>query len=116
VTTPGTRVFSRPVNEGGYGTILIDASGSMNIPENVLISFLSDAPALTLAFYNAPNDMCREGNIFIYAANGYRASADRIGKGYLTHYGYGNVIDYQAMAWLIKQPAPHYLVCDKGFT
>lgn len=113
-TTPGTRVFSRNINNGGHGTILIDASGSMSIPEQTLIKFLEDAPALTLAFYNAPNDKARHGNIFIYAANGYRASAKNLKS--TPRYGTGNVIDYHAMAWLIKQPAPHYLVCDRRFT
>jgi len=116
---PTMRVFTRPVNQGGYGTILIDASGSMAIPESTLIQFLDKAPALTLAFYNAPSDdyrMHRRGNIYIYAANGYRASLPRIGYGVCPDWGGGNLIDYQAMCWLIKQPAPHYLVTDQQWT
>lgn len=142
--TPGTRVFARHVDNGGYGTILIDASGSMCIPEQALIEFLAKAPALTLAFYNAPTDAycstsadktrwvkyyvalgyrlsgtdinCNCGNIFIYAANGYRAQQGSIGPHSIEHYGNGNLIDYQAIAWLIRQPAPHYLVTDMDFT
>ena len=120
---PTMRVFSRPVNQGGYGTILIDASGSMGIPESTLIGFLDKAPALTLAFYNAPSDLyghtigyAHHGNIYIYAANGYRAQCETIGYGACPDWGNGNMIDYQAMCWLIKQPAPHYLVTDQGWT
>lgn len=118
VTTPGVRMFQRKVNQGGNGTILIDASGSMGIPESTLVAFCEKAPALTIAFYNAPDDWSRHGNIFIYAANGYRANLSGVRGGVysIPHYGTGNVIDYHAMAWLIKQPGPHYIVTDCGFT
>lgn len=112
---PNIRMFSRKISQGGAGTILIDASGSMNLPVSVLIKFLENAPALTLAYYNAPSDHSRHGNIFIYAANGYRASLHALTASYPL-YGSGNVIDYQAMAWLIKQPGPRYLVTDSRFT
>lgn len=116
-TTPGVRAFQRKVNQGGSGTILIDASSSMRIPERVLIDFCEKAPALTLAFYNAPSDHVREGTIFIYAANGYRANLSNLySLKFLKGYGHGNVIDYHAMAWLIKQPGPHYLVTDCEWT
>lgn len=116
-TTPGVRMFQRKVNQGGSGTILIDASGSMGIPESTLVAFCEKAPALTIAFYNAPDDFSRHGNIFIYAANGYRANLSHlIGVHSIPHYGCGNVIDYHAMAWLIKQPGPHYIVTDCRFT
>lgn len=116
MSNPSVRVFARPVAQGGFGTILIDASGSMSIPESTLIAFLAKAPALTLGFYNAPNDSPKtgHGNLYIYAANGYRATMPRISLA--EGYGSGNLIDYQAMAWLIKQPAPRYLVTDKGWT
>lgn len=121
ITTPGTRVFSRHIDHGGNGTIVIDASGSMSIPESVLCDFLAKAPALTLAFYNAPHDESSHGSIFIYAANGYRANVSALvtsdyGIRGLPEYGSGNVIDYQVMAWLLKQPAPRYLVTDQGWT
>jgi hypothetical protein len=121
LSNPSSRVFARSVSRGGHGTILIDASGSMSIPEQTLIDFLANAPALTVAFYNAPNDMygsgcdyTKHGNIFIYAANGYRASIHNLKSA--DDYGIGNMIDYQAMAWLLKQPAPHYMVTDKRWT
>lgn len=117
---PTMRIFTRPVNQGGYGTILIDASSSMSIPESTLIEFLDKAPALTIAFYNAPSDVygtthgkSTHGNLYIYAANGYRASMSPYS---VPEYSYGNLIDYQAMCWLIKQPSPHYLVTDQGWT
>ena len=116
LTTPGVRVFARTVNNGLGGSILIDNSGSMSIPESTLIDFLSKAPALTIGYYNAPNDMAKQGSIYIYAANGYRANFNNLPRDVERTDGGGNVIDYQAMAWLIKQPAPHYFVCDKEFT
>jgi hypothetical protein len=119
LVNPGMRVFARAVAQGGNGTILIDASGSMSIPEQVLIEFLSKAPALTLAFYNAPDDSykrTKRGNIYIYAANGYRASMLSGVHGACVDYGGGNLIDYQALAWLLKQPSPRYIVTDSCFT
>ena len=98
----------------------------MGLTEEALNTFLRDAPALTLAFYNAPNDSSHYGNIYIYAANGFRASGFNLyelmrgcinGKPLPhSHYGHGNVIDYQAMVWLSKQPGPRYLLTDCGWT
>lgn len=118
MSNPSSHVFARQVSQGGYGTILIDASGSMAIPVPVLVKFLEKAPALTLAFYNAPDDRdeTAKGNIFIFAANGYRAGSHAINGEEIEHYGCGNLIDYHAMAWLLKQPAPHYIVTDCGWT
>lgn len=123
---PGVRVFERPIQAGQGGTILVDASASMGLTEEALNAFLRDAPALTLAFYNAPTDFSHYGNIYIYAANGFRASGfnrDELSCGYingksLSHasYGHGNVIDYQAMVWLSKQPGPRYLLTDCAWT
>jgi hypothetical protein len=116
--TPGVRCFARTVSEGLGGTILIDASGSMQIPEERLIEFLAHAPALTLGFYNAPSDSYQSslayGTIFVYAANGYRASI--VTTALISGYAHGNMIDYQAIAWLLKQPMPRYLITDRGFT
>lgn len=123
---PGVRVFERPTTQGQSGTILIDASASMGLTEKALNAFLKDAPARTLAFYNAPDDNHYYGNIYIYAANGFRASGfnrSELESGCIngkrrpcSHYGYGNVIDYQAMVWLSKQPGPRYLLTDCGWT
>jgi len=123
---PSVRVFERPIQAGQGGTILVDASASMGLTEEALNTFLRDAPALTLAFYNAPNDYSYYGNIYIYAANGFRAFGfnqselmdGRINGKLLSraYYGYGNVIDYQAMVWLSKQPGPRYLLTDCVWT
>jgi len=123
---PGVRVFERPIQAGQSGTILVDASSSMGLTEEVLNTFLRDAPALTLAFYNAPDDTSHYGNIYIYAANGFRASGfnqSELMHGRIngkpipdSYYGSGNVIDYQAMVWLSKQPGPRYLLTDCGWT
>ena len=108
----GVRVFNRKRGEGG-GAILIDNSGSMNIPEKVLINFAASLPLATIAFYSATNDSNtnEEGHLSIYAANGRRAN------GFVNVYGgYGNLVDYQAITWLLEQPGPRWYVGDLMFT
>jgi hypothetical protein len=106
---PNVRVLARPVGSGG-GTILIDASGSMHIPLETLNEFCRSLPAATIAMYNAYRD--HVGAIFVFAANGRRALSipDH------PYWGEDNYIDYQAIRWLLKQPAPRYLVTDFRFT
>lgn len=121
MTNPSVRVFRRPYAKGNAGTILIDASGSMYIPEKMLQKFCAEAPALTLAFYNAPSDDygtyrlgTTHGNLYVYAANGFRAQKlpDDFRWNPSYDWGGGNMIDYQATAWLLKQPGPRYLITD----
>jgi hypothetical protein len=130
MTNPNTRVFRKDNNKGGGGSILIDASGSMCLTDSMLCGFLNTAPMITLGFYNADCDCwhkgCR-GNIYIFAANGRRAKTlnlDRLRRGIINgnprdnkaEYGVANLIDYHAIAWLLKQPAPRYLITDVQFT
>jgi hypothetical protein len=124
MTTPGVRIFSKCNSSGGGGSILIDASGSMSLTDEMLCGFLATAPMLTLGFYNAPHDTyrkCQHGNIFVYAANGRRAkelklSSLRYAEDVKARTGWANLIDYQAIAWLLKQPGPRYIITDGHFT
>lgn len=107
------RVFNRRRGEGG-GVILIDNSGSMSIPESTLINFAANLPLATIAFYSAKDDSdkTKQGHLSIYAANGRRA-----GKfGTEVCGGYGNLVDYQAINWLMEQPGPRWYVGDQSFT
>lgn len=119
---PCTRIFRRPLARGLSGTILVDASGSMHIPIPELEAFCAKVPLVTVAFYNAPSDSygtewceATHGNIYIYAVNGFRALRMPnwdILRGQKWNWGGGNLIDYQALAWLLKQPGPRYMITD----
>lgn len=114
---PQTRVFARKQEVVG-GTILIDCSGSMNLEISDLEQFCQRAPAATIALYNGRDeDEFNQGNIFIFAADGKRATSlpdsdnsDGLG------WGGDNLIDYQALRWLLRQDGPRYLITDFGFT
>jgi len=108
------RVFNRKRGEGG-GAILIDNSGSMHIPQDVLVRFASSLPLATIAFYSAKDDQNRtkEGHLSIFAANGRRATTL---AGIEVYSGYGNLVDYQAITWLMEQPGPRWYVGDGLFT
>jgi hypothetical protein len=107
------RVFNHLRGEGG-GAILIDKSGSMDIPESTLINFAANLPLATIAFYSAKDDRdtTKQGHLSVYAANGRRAG--RFGTE--VYGGYGNLVDYQAISWLMDQPGPRWYVGDLHFT
>ena len=122
---PGVRVFEKPGSQGGAGSILIDASGSMSLTDEILQGFLERAPLSTIAFYNG--NARRSGNLYVYACDGRRAAKlnladlekgiiNGIDLGAIARYGGNNLIDAQAMAWLIKQPEPRFYITDLGFT
>jgi hypothetical protein len=129
------KIFLRTVRRNG-GSVLIDASSSMSISMNKLFALLQAAPMATIAFYNAATDLHRVGNLWIFAHQGRRAydlSAvksifDKDGNPLLkyrralpseipdTHFGWGNVVDFQALQWLLAQPKPRYFLTDGHFT
>jgi len=113
------RLFLKTIRRNG-GTILIDASGSMNITPDVLIKMLVMAPAATIAFYNAVNDGGGPGNLWIFAHKGKRAndldSIKRKDAEGFNRWGHGNVVDFQALQWLLAMPQPRYFLTDGEFT
>jgi hypothetical protein len=129
------KIFLRTFQRNG-GSVLIDASGSMNINMNRLFALLQAAPMATIAFYNAASDIHNIGNLWIFSHQGRRAydlSAvksifDKNGKVLPeykhtlpseipdSYYGWGNVVDFQALQWLLAQPKPRYFLTDGVFT
>lgn len=106
------------------GTILIDASGSMNVSDKVLYEIAEKIPAGKVAYYSGVTDGWGErrrndidalwmGDLVVYAQNG-RIRKDH-GEKLPKRHG-GNLVDYAAILWLLKQPGPRYLMCDLGFT
>ena len=92
------------------GTILVDASGSMHLKPSEIQSITEKAPAVTIAAYNGGGS---EGKLVILARGGLIASDEVFQElaGRL-----GNIVDYQALLWLAKQPEPRIWVSDGEVT
>jgi hypothetical protein len=121
--TGGARIFeTRHLG----GTVLIDASGSMRLGDRELYRLAEKFPAGKVAYYSGrvdgwcgpfstPEELeCGwSGDLVIYAANG------KIRKDHgacLPKRHVGNLVDYAAIIWLLRQPAPRYMLFDKIFT
>jgi hypothetical protein len=98
------KVFSKKTKVYG-GTVLIDASGSMNFDGDDILEVMNEVPAVTIAMYNG---MGRYGNLRIIARNGRRVDDAYIDY----HSGRGNVIDKPALEWLGKQEPKRLWVSD----
>ena len=98
------KVFSRKQKIYG-GTVLIDASGSMNFDGQDILDVMSEVPAVTIAMYNGHGS---GGVLRIIARNGRRVSDDYLYK----HSGFGNVVDLPALEWLGKQEPKRIWVSD----
>jgi hypothetical protein len=114
------RLFER---KKSGGTVLIDASGSMGLNDKSLYDIAVDVPMGTVAYYSSTSDAAAPpyglfdkwcGHLVVYAQKG-RVRAPRPAEALPFRFG-GNLIDYHAIAWLLKQRAPRYLVFDGGFT
>jgi hypothetical protein len=90
------------------GTVLIDASGSMDHTLNHLHQLCRMLPAAQIALYSG-NDV-KDAKLVIYAKDGQRNDEDPI-----RHSMGGNVADLPALQWLLRQPGPHVMVTDLGF-
>jgi hypothetical protein len=121
------RIFTKTIHRNG-GTIVIDASGSMDLRADELLKLLVSAPLATIGFYNAFSDREWQGNLWIFAHKGKRAVDLRavkmrgvVPRGRLgmpdTHdvFGTGNVVDFAVLQWLLAQPAPRYILTDGRF-
>jgi len=105
------RIFSTR-RRGAGGTILIDASGSMNIDNAMLAKFVDRAPMATVAIYAGDNI---DGGIVIVAKDGKVAEPRDISD-CRDDLGCGNVVDGPALDWLGAQPQPRIWVCDGHVT
>jgi len=87
------------------GTILIDASGSMNFNGADILEIMQMLPAVNIAMYNGSGS---RGDLRIVAKNGMRVDDKYLDR----HSGYGNVIDGPALQWLATQPERRIWVSD----
>ena len=98
------KIFKQKQNVIG-GTILIDASGSMDFNGIDILEIMQILPAVTIAMYNGSGNT---GDLRIVAKNGRRVSEQ-----YLDRYsGRGNVVDGPALDWLATMPARRIWVSD----
>lgn len=107
--TVDRKIFTRKQNTYG-GTILIDASGSMNFDGQDILDVMNEVPAVTIAMYNyfGWNNNKKLGDIRIIARNGRRVHDDYLDE----HSGGGNYIDLPALEWLGKQTPRRLWVSD----
>ncbi len=107
--TVDRKIFTRKHNTYG-GTILIDASGSMNFDGQDILDVMNEVPAVTIAMYNyyGWNNNKKLGDIRIIARNGRRVNDEYLHE----HTGGGNYIDLPALEWLGKQTPRRLWVSD----
>jgi len=87
------------------GTILIDASGSMQFNGSDILEIMQLLPAVTIAMYNGVGNY---GDLRIIAKNGMRVSEDYLNE----HSGKGNIVDGPALQWLASMPERRIWVSD----
>ena len=98
------KIFKQKQNVKG-GTILIDASGSMNFDGNDILEIMKLLPAVNIAMYNGYGTT---GDLRVIAKNGMRVDQDYLN----TYSGGGNVVDGPALEWLATMPARRIWVSD----
>lgn len=105
------RVFDQRVKKPG-GTVLVDASGSMDLESSDILAILDAAPGATVAFYDGSADYDNAvGELVVVARNGATAAETDLQPRWS-----GNVVDGPALEWLIQQEEPRLWVCDGGVT
>ena len=87
------------------GTILIDASGSMQFDGQDILDIMMMLPAVNIAMYNG---YYQDGDLRIIAKNGMRVDD----KYLYEHSGGGNVVDGPALRWLAEMPERRIWVSD----
>ena len=94
------------------GTLLLDASGSMDIESEQLQELLSSSGGLQVAVYGSLPENLQSGRLVIAARRGRYADPDLVRR----LVGSGNVVDGPALCWLRRQRAPRIWVCDGHVT
>jgi len=104
------RVFKRKRKKRkGGGSVLIDASGSMDIDASDIMNIIKEAPEATLvAMYSGDGEM---GQLRIVVDKGKRCA-----DGHLAPFGGANCVDIPALEWLACQPAPRVWLSDGEVT
>jgi hypothetical protein len=98
----------------------------MLLTDSDLYNIAEKFPAGKVAYYSGREDAWRgpfrtakqleyfwSGDLVIYAANG-KIRKDHGSR--LPRKWCGNLVDYAAIIWLLRQPAPRYMLFDRGFT
>ena len=109
------RMFRVKKNIRG-GTVLIDASGSMSLSEDDIMSIIEALPAGLVAMYSGTSNKSRQpargggdGELCILAKNQRMVSK-------LPASLVENIVDYPALVWLSKMPKPRIWVSDQQVT
>jgi hypothetical protein len=121
------RLFKRRrINtRGGVGgTILIDSSGSMGIKDGQLDELMELCPMGSIAYYHSISDGSdkytakKGGDLIVVAERGKQADLANIkcGTKGRPERGGGNLIDLQAMQWMMTHPKPWWFLTDGDFT
>lgn len=105
--TTDHRVF-RHVSVKKRASVLIDASGSMQLTADDIKAIVQHAPASVVAAYAGHGD---SGPLRVLANNGRMTLDDKAYR-----FPGGNIVDVPALQWLAKQPMPRYWVCDGNVT
>jgi len=104
------KVFERKLQFRG-GCVLIDASGSMSISNEMLRAVIEVLPLGTVAYYSGVGSKHGAyGDLVIVSDKGVMYG----GKDVPFRYS-GNSIDFPALQWLMTQPGPRWFVGDKGW-
>lgn len=97
------RIFGENLRK--RATVLLDGSGSMRLHESQIEELLIRFPAATVAMYSGyPPD---HGFLFILADKGRRVAGIPARPG-------DNIVDFEALCWLAKQPAPRFWISDQN--
>lgn len=100
-------VFSTKVRKG-FGTVLIDFSGSMPLTTYDIEQIINALPMAHIAIYSGHNGG-EKGRLHILARDGRRVDRIPDCKGWKE-----NVVDTEAIKWLARQRAPRIWISD-GF-
>jgi hypothetical protein len=101
------KVFKQ--NQRVYGgTILIDASGSMDFSGEDILEIMQQLPAVTIAMYNHKGFRGASGTLRIIGKNGKRVTQEYLEE----HSGGGNLVDGPALRWLANMPPKRIWVSD----
>lgn len=94
-------VFSKTVKRG-FGTVLVDVSGSMGFSLQCVDEIIDQLPNTTVAIYSGDGT---RGHVTVVAKEGKRVAE-------VPRFPGGNVVDMQALEWLARQRAPRAWICD----
>lgn len=96
MTDPAKRVFDKTVRGSG-GVVIVDASGSMSITTEQIVSILENAPGATVLIYSDRYRGNGSPNAWVVADKGRMVENVEY-----IDYGHGNGVDYPAIEWGVR--------------